>query len=187
MMRLTRSDKFSWGKIVTALFFSGAVALLTSCATTQDVGFQDIAEEIPDNANRVFLVQEGTPPADVYVDMINILQLADWKLTYAEDNLETDNLEDMLQDAPLVFEARKQITDEMALQITGNVEATAAGGQIIATIEYANSVDTPTGDWNDAVWTTGKEKMAFYEGLESLRHARYDALEFESGVMLTAE
>lgn len=127
------------------------------------------------------------PPADVYADVIHLLRLADWEVTYAEENLDTDHLADMLDAEPLVFSAKKQISDDLAVWITGNVEQVPGGGQMVASAKYASDVDTPIGDWNDARWTSGKSKMALFETLETLRSARYDALDYEVGVMIETD
>jgi hypothetical protein len=169
------------------MFVFGVFTVLSGCAATQTGTPAGVAEDIPNNANRIVLQQEEVPPADVYVDMINLFELKDWELTYSEENLDTDNLEDLLEDEPLVFGAKKQITDDLALWISGNVEGTAAGGIMVASVKYARDVDTPVAEWNDARWTRGKAQTAFFEGLETVRSARYDAMDFEVGVMVETE
>lgn len=92
-----------------------------------------------------------------------------------------------MEDEPLVFGAKKQITDNLALWISGNVEGTTAGGRMIASVKYASDVDASVAEWQDARWTRGKAQTAFFEGLETVRSARYDAMDFDVGVMVETE
>ncbi|MBD3275008.1 MAG: hypothetical protein GF372_06830 [Candidatus Marinimicrobia bacterium] len=187
MKPVTNQLNDSWSKVLTLIFAFGVFTVLSGCAATQTGTPAGVAEDIPNNANRIVLQQEEVPPADVYVDMINLFNLQDWEITYSEENLDTDNLEDILENEPLVFGAKKQITNDLALWISGNVEGTAAGGIMIASVKYAGDVDTPVADWNDARWTMGKAQTAFFEGLEAVRGARYDAMDFDVGVMVETE
>ncbi len=177
----------SWTKLLTMLVTITAFGLMMGCATSQDGMPAGVEQDIPNDANRIVLQQTDVPPADVYVDMINLLQLKDWTLTYSEENLDTDNLEGILENEPLVFSAKKQINNNLALHITGNVEATPEGGQMIASVKYSDNVDTPVGEWQNATWTSGKSQTAFFEGLEAVRSARYDAMNFEVGVMVETD
>lgn len=187
MKQVTNQQTDSWIKVFTIIILFGAFTVLSGCAATQTGTPAGVAEEIPNNANRIVLEQEEVPPADVYVDMINLFQLQGWEVTYAEENLDTDNLEDILENESLVFGAKKQITSDLAVWISGNVEGFAEGGRMIASVKYASDIDTPIAEWNDARWTRGKAQTAFFEGLETVRSARYDAMDFEVGVMVETE
>ncbi len=63
----------------------------------------------------------------------------------------------------------------------------ARGSQLVASTKYAEDVDTPLTDWNQAKWTDGETQDAFAEALDIVRHARYDAMDFEVGVALASE
>lgn len=145
-----------------------------------------IVEDIPDGANRIIMVQEGVPPADVYVDTYNLLRTKDFQITASEESLVLSDLRDILNNEPLVFAAKKQIRDDMALWMTFNVNTTPAGGQLIASAKYAEDVNTPVGEWKQAAWTSGKAEEAFIEALDVIRHARYDAMDFEVGVAVVS-
>jgi|GEM_PF-1502640 len=148
----------------------------------QDIRTRGVEMRIPDDANRIVLEQEGVPPADVYVDAVRYLEMKDFEMLVSEETFATDALESLLEAAPLNFSARKQINDTLALRITGDVSKIPGGGRLIASVEYADSVDTPIPEWKQAAWTTEPAKNAFFKALEIMRGTRYDAMDFEVGV-----
>lgn len=173
--------------LLTAIFVIGSFILFAGCAGPQSATITEgVIEKIPENANRIVLIQEQRPPASVYVDMIHVLRLKGYDIRYSEENMDIDYLTDMLDDEPLVFTARKQVNDDLALWIKGNVEMTPGGGKLVASVNYAENVNAAADEWKNARWTDGQSKLAFFEGLETLRSSHYDALDFEVGVMVTA-
>ncbi len=149
--------------------------------------FAQMEQTIPENANRIIIEQEGVPPADAYVDAINMFELMDWEIIASEETLILDNLREINDTEPLVFAAKKQVTDDMALRISGNVDAIPGGGEMMISAEYAEDVDTPVPEWKQASWTSGKAKEAFQKTLDIIRHSAYDAVDFEIGVSVVAK
>jgi len=166
----------------------GGLLLVSACHTMSQKAIPyGIANKIPQGANRILLRQEAVPPADVYADALNYLKRHDFEVTASQEILETDSLEDLLERSPLTFAAKKQIKANLAIRIVGNVNAYAGGGILIASVEYAPSVDKPIAQWKKAKWNSGKSQEAFFKGLDVLRGTRYDAMDFEVGVALTSE
>jgi len=159
------------------------IPFLPASAQAQVPNDWGVAGEIPEQANRIILDQEGVPAADVYVDALYTLERQDFKITDSEDTFNIDELSDIIADGiPLVFMARKQITDDMAIEISANVMTIPGGGRLVASVKYADSVETDVPNWKQAKWTEGRAKEAFYRGLETIRGIRYDAMDFEMGV-----
>lgn len=145
------------------------------------------AEDIPRNANRIILEQEQQPPADMYVDAMQFLRNAGYDITKAEDAMETQSLNDLAENRPLTMNAEKQINDDMAIQITLNVNTTPGGSELIASAFYADSKDVSEANWNEASWTDGKSKKAFEKAFFALRQGTYDTITFESGVAVASQ
>ncbi len=170
------------------LIIMGGLLIVSACHTLpQRTLPYGVAHEIPQGANRIMLKQEAVPPADVYADALYYLKRHDFKITASQELLDTDSLEDLLESAPLTFAAKKQIKDNLAIRILGNVNAYAGGGILIVSVEYASSVDQSIAQWKKAKWTSGKSQEAFFKGLEIIRGTRYDAMDFEVGVAITSD
>jgi len=162
--------------LLIALVFVGGPAFAQQLPTR-------VAEQIPNGANRIVMVQEEVPPADVYVDTYHLMNTMDYQITASEETLEPSSLEDILDREPLVFSAKKQVRDGLALWFTFNVDATAGGGQLLTSVKYAENVNAPLPQWKQAAWTQGKAKAAFADALDVVRHARYDAMDFQVKVV----
>ncbi len=185
-MRYLTKHTGNFGSLLSLL-----VAVVLLFAFTSNVIAQEspmgVIEDIPDGANRIIMVQEGVPPADVYVDTYNLLRTMDWKITASEATLVMSDLRDLLDDEPLVFAAKKQIQDDLALWMSFNANVSPEGGRLIASAKYAEDVNTPVGEWKQAAWTSGKAEEAFIDALDVIRHARFDAMDFEVGVAVAAK
>jgi len=166
-----------------------AIAVAALFVFPTEVSAQDspsgILEDVPEGANRIIMVQEGASPADVYVEMYNMLVRADFQITTSAENLILEDLEELLDREPLVIQAKKQIHEELALQLAINVDETNQGGQLIASAKYAEDVNASVTQWKQAKWTSGQAKDAFVEAMDVVRRARYDALEYETGVAVS--
>ncbi len=147
-----------------------------------------IENRIPEGANRIVLKQTAVPPADVYVDAINHLERKDFEITTSEETFDGDILESITESRPLVFSAKKQINDKLAIKILGNVQICGpACGLLLTSVKYAEDVDTSVPDWKNATWNKPAEKDAFYKALEILQGTAYDFLDFEIGVAVTTD
>ncbi|MCF7803560.1 MAG: hypothetical protein K9N46_02480 [Candidatus Marinimicrobia bacterium] len=145
-----------------------------------------LTSKIPEDADLILMQQEGVPPADVYIDALLSFKRQNYELKHSENTFDPAELEGIiLGDSPLVFVAKKQVTDDLALEITANVQPIPGGGKMLASVRYAESVEADVGEWKQAKWTEGKAKEAFFRGLEALRQTRYDAVDFETGVVVT--
>jgi len=181
-MRTTQSFIRGLSVLVAGAFIG---LFLTGCAATSKSIPHGVLEEIPQNANRVILDQEGVPPADVYVDALMTLKNQGFDVVSSKETLDLDKLSDILENEPLVFAARKQIQPDLAIRITGDARTIPGGGRLIASIMYANNVNDNIEQWKDARWSSGKSREAFFQGLEILRGTRYDAMDFEIGVAVS--
>jgi len=171
-------------KVLTIGLVLALGGFLTTTASAQMNGVD--TEDIPDEANRIVLIQESVPPANVYVDAYNTLQRLDYTINSSATTLDTESLQEFLDEDPLIFTAEKQVNDKMALRLSLNVEKTAAGGKLVASAEYAENLNAPTTEWKQAKWTDGLAKDAFFSAFETLRNAQYSAIEFESGVAVAS-
>lgn len=149
--------------------------------------FSGIQDEIPDEANRIILEQREITPSDVYLNALHTFRRADWEVTASEDSEDATELEDILtgEEEPLAFTAENEISPDLALRITVNVEPIPAGGRLLASVDYAENI--PADNWEDAAWTRGMERRAFFEALEVLRRTAYDNAGFEVGVAIEPE
>jgi len=155
-----------------------AFAIFTSTLSAQTIP-SEVSKAIPQGASQIVMEQNGTPPADVYVDTYYLMERANYKITASEETLEPQSLYDLLNgDSPLVFSAKKQVNDNLALWFTFNVEEIPGGGKLLASVKYSDDVNTPTEDWKQAKWTNGKAKTAFTKALDLIRHDRYDTMDF---------
>lgn len=136
---------------------------LAGCQSTEPVTYVGLQEEIPAQANRILLYQEETAPADVYVDAINYFRRQDWLVTASEETMDPIELEEALDEDPLAFTVKKQVNDDLALEISAKVDVRGAGGQLIASADYASSITRPIAEWKQAEWTEGKARTAFYD------------------------
>lgn len=159
-----------------------ALVLVSGPAFAQQLPTR-ISNDIPSGANHIVMVQEGVPPADIYADTYNLMKIMDFQITASENTLEPSSLEDILDQEPLVFSAKKQVNDNLALWFTFNVDAVSGGGQLMSTVRYASNVDAPVSQWKQAKWTNGKAKSSFTDALDIIRHARYDAMDFKVKVV----
>lgn len=142
-----------------------------------------VTKQIPKGANGIVMVQEDVPPADLYVDTYHLMKIMDYNITASEETLNPNSLKDLLDQEPLVFSAKKQVNDDLALWFTFNVDMTAGGGKLLTSVKYSDNVNTPVGEWKQAAWTNGKAKSAFTDALDVVRHARYDAMDFQVKVV----
>jgi len=171
--------------ILSVILAATLLLSLTGFAQAQQFG---ILSQIPEDANRVVLEQEGVPPADTYVDTYNLMRTADFQIIDSEETLELSSLRDLIAEGdPLVFTAKKQVRDDLALRISFNIETTPGGSKLIASAEYADDVNASIPNWNQATWTDGEAQDAFAEALDIVRHARYDAMDFEIGVAINSQ
>lgn len=146
-----------------------------------------VTDDIPKNANRIILQQEQQPAADMYVDAMQYLRDAGYEITKAEDALETQSLNDLAENRPLVMNAEKKIDKNMAVQITLNVNTTPGGSELIASAFYADSKNVSEASWKEASWTSGKSKKAFEKAFTALRQGTYDTVTFEAGVAVASQ
>lgn len=164
--------KFIPGIVVALLL------LLASCAPAE---YPESEEHIPQDANRIILVQEGLPPAAVYADVVNVLKNDGYEIVAEDKALDVKSMHDLVDgDESLTFTAVKQVRGDMALRIMGKAEKTPGGSRLIAGAEYASTIRTPLPSWQNARWTNKRAKEAFFTALEQLRHSSYDAVDFET-------
>lgn len=148
-----------------------------------------VENKIPENANRILLRQTEVPPADVYVDALRHLQRKGFEVTASEETFDDNLLEEITESRPLVFSAKKQINDTLAIRILANVEKCdgPACGLLIASVDYAHNVDVSIPKWKHASWNKPAEKNAFFKALEILRGTSYDFMNFEVGVAVSTD
>ena len=148
-----------------------------------------VEKNIPHNANRILLKQTEVPPADVYVDALNHLKRKDFEITASEETFDDNLLEEITESRPLVFSAKKQINDTLAIRIQANVDKCSGplGGLLIASVDYAKDVAAPIPEWKHASWNKPEEQDAFFKVLEILRGTSYDFMNFEVGVAVTTD
>jgi hypothetical protein len=172
-------------KMVNIAVILGFAFLAVSSASAQ-LGSYGIEQRIPENANLIVMEQEGVPPADVYIDAYNMLKMQDFEITASEETLVARTLRDILKDHALVMAAKKQIDDDLAIWIKCKSETMPGGGRLISSVEYTEDVNAPISQWERASWDYDDEKarQAFFEALDILRHAAYDAISFRIGVMV---
>lgn len=161
--------------LLLAVVFTGTIF-----AGEKDV--QPVARDIPENANRIIMQQEGQPPADMYVDAVQFLEKRGYKIVNAENPLETDSLSELTEKKPLVLRAEKKVSKDLTMQIAVNVNTMAGGSELAASVYYADSADVTAGHWNQASWTEGDSRKSFNIAFQDLRRGTYDTLRFESGV-----
>jgi hypothetical protein len=167
--------------------FAALLFLLAPQGAAAQETFSGIQDEIPEGANRIVLEQREITPSDVYLNALYTFRRSDWEVIASEDSEEVTELDDLLagEEEALAFTARGEVSDDLALRIAVNVEPIPAGGRLIASVDYA--ANTPTDSWQDAAWTTGREREAFFEALEVLRRTAYDNAGFEVGVAVEPE
>lgn len=139
--------------------------------------------QIPNEANVIVLEQESTVPAEMYLDALQYMQRAGFKVTHSENTVDPDSLTFTSKSAPLTFSVEKQLDENLALRINYNVNAIPGGSELVARAEYTENISDKGTQWNEAQWTHGKAKKAFYTTLQSLREATYDKIYFETRVM----
>ena len=166
-------------KMLVSLMLA-AVFTGTIFAGEKDV--QPVARDIPENANRIIMQQEGQPPADMYVDAVQFLEKRGYNVINAENPLETESLSELTENKPLVLRAEKKVSKNLSVQIAVNVNAMPGGSDLTASVYYADSADVAAGHWNQATWTEGDSKKSFNLAFQDLRRGTYDTIHFESGV-----
>ncbi len=156
---------------------------------SQEAVTRGVEKRIPDGANRILLRQTQVPPADVYADAINHLKRQNFEITASEETYDENILTNITESRPLVFTAKKQINDTLAIRIMANVEKCDGPlcGRLIASVDYAKDVDASIPEWKHARWTDPPAKNAFFKALEILRGTSYDFMNFEVGVAVTGE
>ena len=110
------------------------------------------------------------------------LQRMDYTIVNSEETVDLDALTELLDQEPLVFAATKQVEPGLAIRITANVGIISGGGELKASVQYAEDVNTPTGQWKQATWTDGQAEHAFIEALNALHYAQYSGVDFATGV-----
>ncbi|MFP4548159.1 MAG: hypothetical protein ACLFQM_08495 [Fidelibacterota bacterium] len=181
------SKKCNTGNYLNVIVLALLIPLLMSQVYSQDKAW-DIENRIPEGANRILLKQTAVPTADVYVDAIHHLERKDFEIITSEETFDSDLLESITEKKPLVFSARKQINDTLAIRIMGNVQNCGPTcGLLVASVKYANDVNAPIPNWKNATWNKMDEKNAFFKALEILQGTAYDFMNFEIGVAVTTE
>ena len=163
--------------------------LFFSFAFSEDVISRGVEKRIPQGANRILLRQTQVPPADVYADAINHLKRKNFEITASEETFDENFLASITESRPLVFTAKKQIKDTLAIRIMANVEQCEGPicGRLTASVDYAKDVDASIPEWKHALWSELPAKNAFFKALEILRGTSYDFMNFEVGVAVTGE
>lgn len=187
MNRTIKTSRSIGRSIPIAALFAALLFLLAPQGAAAQETFSGIQDEIPEGANRIVLEQREITPSDVYLNALYTFRRSDWEVIASEDSEEVTELDDLLagEEEALAFTARGEVSDDLALRIAVNVEPIPAGGRLIASVDYA--ANTPTDSWQDAAWTTGREREAFFEALEVLRRTAYDNAGFEVGVAVEPE
>ncbi len=179
------SKKCNTGNYLNVIVLALLFPLLMSQVYSQDKAW-GVENRIPEGANRILMKQTAVPTADVYVDAINHLKRKDFEIITSEETFDSDLLEAITETKPLVFSARKQINDTLAIRIMGNVKNCGATcGLLLASVKYANDVNAPIPDWKYASWNKMEGKNAFFKALEILQGTAYDFMNFEIGVAVS--
>ena len=144
-----------------------------------------VAEEIPDNANKIILNQDEQAAGDMYVDALNFLESHGYTVIHSEEPVDVNTLNDLVDQHPLIMRAEKKVSDDLTMQIAINVNTTPGGSELAASVYYADSKDVTQGNWHQATWTEGDAKKAFNMAFHDLRAGTYDTMQFESGVAVT--
>lgn len=126
-------------------------------------------------ANEIILVQKGAPPAEFYTNTYNLMQTQGYQITASPNTLKF-NVRNIMKNQPLAFSARKQVNSHLALWITYNFKPIPGGGELLASVKYADNVNAPFSQWKSANWTNPQSKKAFLTGLNLIQHTEYDDL-----------
>jgi len=187
MNQVIKISRSFWQSISAVALLAALLLFLAPGEAVAQEAFSGIQDEIPDGANRIILNQREITPSDVYLNALNTFRRAEWEVIASEDAEDVTELADLLtgEEEALAFTARGEVSDDLALRIAVNVEPIPAGGRLIASVDYA--ANTLADNWQDAAWTTGREREAFFEALEVLRRTAYDNAGFEVGVAVEPE
>ena len=166
-------------KMIVSLMLA---AVFTGTIFAGEKDIQPVARDIPENANRIIMQQEGQPPADMYVDAVQFLEKRGYTVINAKNPLETESLSELAEHNPLILRAEKKISKDRTVQIAVNVNAVSGGSELAASVYYADSMNVTAGHWNQASWTEGDSKKSFNIAFQDLRRGTYDTINFESGV-----
>ena len=148
----TRRNSLSFFLILPLIL---ALVLVSGPALAQQLPTR-VTSRVPDGVNQIVMVQKGVPPADVYVDTYHLMQNMDFRITASEETLEPTSLQEILDKEPLVFSAKKQVNDDLALWFTFNVDVVAGGGQLLSSVKYSDDVNAPLSQWKQAAWTRAR-------------------------------
>jgi hypothetical protein len=107
------------------------------------------------------------PPPDAYT------------IASQEKIVSLKDLSRLIKAEHISFSAKKQISPDMAIEISINVEEMQTGAQLLADALIANSIDAPKADWQKARWSTGLQKEGFELLSQYMHHLRYDEIYYE--------
>lgn len=157
----------------------------TGTALSQQTGMlRGVTDEIPADATKIVLQEETVFPGDAYINALRYFQRKDFVVTSSEETFNTSILKDLIDNEPLIFEVKKQISDDMALSISVNIDSRRPRGSIIkADAKWAHDVAAGSDEWKQAKWTSGRDRIAFFKALELMRGTAYDTITFEIGVV----
>ena len=142
------------------------LVLFAAACATQNVT-SEVAEDIPDGADRIVLDRQttdqeltaDTPAQAFYVDARQHLVNNGFQIETEDEDARTITTEGMMME-----------DSNIALRFNLQVESVTGGSRLIARPEWRMG---NTGDWQTASWTGGEEQDAFaraFEFMQGLSH-----------------
>ena len=153
-------------RTVLSLALTCMLATLTVGCATQNVA-PDVAEEMPDGANRIILDRQttdqeltaDTPAQAFYVDARQHLINNGFQIETADEDARTLTTEGMMME-----------DSNLSLRFNIQVESATGGSRVIARPEWRTGT---SGDWQTAAWTSGQNRDAFaraFDFMQGLSH-----------------
>lgn len=164
-------------KFITLIFIS--IFIMTFINTIE--ADPDRIERIPQGTEKIIFKQGLLPPSGIYSDLVKHLKDHGYRIMAAEEMFEAGLIDKVTDNDKLVFSAKKQISDTLAIRMKNIIKPcdTLNCGIITTTVDYATEAQAPLYKWNNAKWDGTISQKAISTTIEIFKDGGYENFKFK--------
>ena len=161
-------NRMVWIVIAFFLLFGNIFAEINHCPYNK--------KNIPANADTIIFETKLIPPSGTYSNLVNHLKQDGYRIMAAEEMFDRDLLDKISDKNKLIFTAKKQINDTLAIRMKNEVKSCDSlnCGIIVVSVEYANDAQAPLHQWKEAGWNQPVAQKAISIAIDAIKQAGYD-------------
>ena len=172
--------KFVQNKFVKLIMIISFIAVFITPVFNKDSECINIDRDLPEGTQKVIFKQD-LPPSGIYSEMIKYLEEKGFRIMAAEEMFEEDLLDKITDKNRLIFSAKKQVSDTLAIRIKNTVKSCDSinCGLIETSVDYAREAQAPLHKWKEAAWKGPNSKKVMSATIDIINEAGYKIYEYK--------